>query len=528
MKFLLKSVLVGLAGIQGFTLAAQSRPTLVVGIMVDQLRTDYLEDLKELLSNGGFRRLMDQGIFIKDLDYGVNGGDAARSAAIIQTGTYPSDNGITGSNSYSQASKSLVPIFLDNAYIGNFTTETYSPAALRVTTLSDEIAVENRGAGRIHSISPDAALSIVLAGHAANSAFWINDETGRWSSTTYYQNPPASLQNRNYNSPLLSRLDTMRWVPLHKGVPYPFVSNADIKDGFKYTFSRADKDVFKLYKRSPYLNDDITQAASEYVADLNLGNSEDAIDVLNIAYTLAPFPGDNNGNYRYELEDAYLRLDRNLESLFNTLDRQVGRDNVYVYLVSTGYFEEPEEDASQYRLPGGNFSVKRALSLLNAFLSAKYGNAAYVENYANGNIYFSKNVIEGKNLEMPVMARESRDFLAKMSGVSAVYTLTDLLNPVTTRQEKQGRAIDARTAGDLIMEFSPGWDIIDDSKYPPETESYKTTVYPTPAFLMGPGITATIIETPVDATAIAPTVARALHIRSPNAATSPPLTTDKK
>ncbi|MCH5231069.1 MAG: alkaline phosphatase family protein [Muribaculaceae bacterium] len=523
MKRLLTTVMVGLAGIQGISLAAESRPKLVVGIVVDQLRTDYLENLREMFSSGGFKRLMESGVFLKDVDFNAVPGDAISASAIIQTGAYPRQNGITGSNVYDPATKSLRPIFKDDTFIGNFTSETYSPAALRVTTLSDELSVATNGSARIHSLSPEAGQAIILAGHTGNSAFWVNDESGRWSSTTYYSNPPASIQDKNYKSPLISRLDTMKWMPLRKDEPYPFVSSREIKDGFKYTFSRSDRDVFSLYKLSPYLNNDITRIAEEYLAELNLGKNPESTDMLNLAYTLAPYPLAGSDNYTYELQDAYLRLDRDLESLFNALDKYVGKDNVLVYLVSTGYFTEPGLDNSAYRLPGGSFSVKRALSLLNAYLAAKYGNGAYVDQYADGQIFLSRNLIEEKQLDLNRVAEESRDFLVRMSGVADAFTMSELMSPAIPELETYRLAIDPKTSGDILLVFNPGWKVTDDSRFPAIEKENKSSAYLFPGFLMGSDFKHRVVEETVEAVEIAPTIAGALRIRSPNSANAKPL-----
>ncbi|MCH5241445.1 MAG: alkaline phosphatase family protein [Muribaculaceae bacterium] len=526
MNRLLTTVVVGLAGIQGITLAAESRPKLVVGIMVDQLRTDYLENLRDMLSSGGFRRLMESGVYFKDVDFNVPGGDATSASAIVQTGSYPKFNGVTGKMVYDPSSKTLSPVYKDINYIGNFTDETYSPGALRVSTLTDEIAVENKGMGRIHSIAPDAAQAITLAGHVANSAFWVNDETGRWSSTTYYPNPPAALQNKNYNSPLVSRLDTMKWQPLRKGEPYIDIPDQEIKEGFKYTFSRSDRDVFSLYKQSPYVNSDVTQAATEYINDLNLGNGPEGIDVLNLGYTLAPYSATQGDNYEYPLQDAYLRLDKDLEKLFNILDKKVGRENVLIYVVSTGYFAEPPIDNSIYCLPSGSFSVKRSMSLLNAYLSAKYGNGAYVDQYSDRHVYLSKPVLEEKNLDLNEIAKESRDFLMKMSGVADAYTLSDLATPPSKHLDSERLAVDPKISGDIVMDFNPGWTVIDDSRYPPQPQINKSTSYDTPGFIMGPQFAPKVVEETVEAVSIAPTLAKSLRIRAPNSAESKSLKLD--
>lgn len=516
MKHLLTTIVVGLAGIQGLTLEAQSRPKLMVGIVVDQLRTDYLEDLKDMFGNGGFRRLMNNGVYFQDIDYVVPLQDVTAATAILQTGTYPRQNGITGGAVADHSTKIFKPIFTDQAYLGNFTNETYSPVALRVNTITDEVTLATSGKANIHSIAPDAGQAIVLAGHTGNSAFWLNDETGRWSSSTYYTGAPDILQNRNYSTPLISKIDTLKWVPLRASEPYPYVTKSRQNDGFRYSFSRSDKDVYSLYKQTPFINDDITEAAEQYVTTLNLGKDESGIDVLNIGYTLAPFSLISGTDYRYELEDAYLRLDKDLEQLFNTLDKYVGKDNVLVYLVSSGYFNEPATGTTIYRLPGGTFSVKRALSLLNAFLSAKYGNGAYVDMFANGQIFLSHSELEKKNLEVENVARESRDFLIKMSGVSEAYTPADLISPAVKEIEALRLSIDPKTVGDVILEFAPGWTVVDDSRFPTITLDNNTQAYRFPGFIMGPGISPKTESATVEAVKIAPVLAGEMHIRAPS------------
>ena len=520
MKRLFTTFMVGVAGMQVLTPEAAARPKLVVGIIVDQLRTDYLETLQDKFEPGGFRLLMDKGAYIKDLDFRIPDLDGANATAIIQTGTYPRQNGISGASVYSPSHKRIISVLNDPAYIGNFTSETYSPDAIRVTTLTDEIAMAANGSSTIHSISPNAEEAIILAGHAGNSAFWINDETGNWASTTYYKSLPSVLQNRNYNSALANRLDTMKWTPLKSVGFYPDVTFSQLKDGFKYTFSRSDRDVYDSYKHSPYVNSDITTAAAEYLSNLKLGRNDETTDVLNLVYTAAPYPEPKKGDGLYELEDTYLRLDRDLSRLFRELDKSVGLDNVLVYVASTGYFEEPERDMAKLRLPTGTFSVKRAMSLLNAYLAAKYGNGSYIDQYANGQLYLDKAGIELKNLEIKQVAEDTRDFLVRMSGVADAFTVTDLQSPAVAKLEGHRLANDPKNSGDVIIEFNPGWQVSDDTRFPAQSLPEKSTGYASPAFIMGFGIAPQIIEYPVDATAIAPTIAKNLRIRSPNGAVS--------
>ena len=160
---------------------------------------------------------------------------------------------------------------------------------------------------------------------------------------------------------------------------------------------------------------------------------------------------------------------------------------------------------------------------MNYFLAEKYGNGAFVDHYNNRQFYLDKNTLEEKHLDYDQVAKEGRDFLVKMSGVADAYTLSDLMDPSAMRIEPLRRALDPKTAGDIILEFNPGWNVVDDSKYPQETQPVKSTGYQSPAFISGEGIPAKVVNETVEAVAIAPTIAQTLRIRAPNSAKGKPL-----
>ena len=185
------------------------RPSLVVGIVVEGLSMDYLELLKPEFTDGGLRRLMDAGITISDLDYGT-GLDGAAATAVVFTGTSPSVNGIPSRTVYDPETRRVVSAVNDPATIGNFTDETLSPKALTASTLADELRIDAGGLGYVYAIAPNAPEAIIMGGHAGNSAFWINDVTGKWATTTYYKDLPTPPQTINHREPTDSRLDTLQ------------------------------------------------------------------------------------------------------------------------------------------------------------------------------------------------------------------------------------------------------------------------------------------------------------------------------
>lgn len=523
MNRLLTSVLCSLVGFTAVVSADPSRPKLVVGIVVDQLRTDYIDFLRDRFGKDGFNLLIGNGLYLKNIDFDVADIDLAGSTAILYTGNYAPASGIPSEKVYDPATKIPLPVLHDASTIGNFTNETYSPAALRLSTLSDELAIDGVGLGAVYSVAPDAMQAIIMAGHAGNSAFWINDQSGKWATTTYYKDVAPSIAQRNYKTPLYERMDTMVWTPSAPLETYNGVPAQKKYFPFRHTFPKKSADRYELFKSSALVNTEVTDVAIDYIRNLRLGQRGDEIDMLNVGYTAAPYKNTADGDMRLELQDTYLRLDVQIGRLLDAVKQYVGFDNALIFLSSTGYYDDSAADDAKYRIPTGNFSMKRAVSLLNSFLSAKHGNDSYVDGSYRNMIYLDHAVLERHGLNTADVRRDARDFLVMMSGVADVKSLTDILGETTPELRAISRSIDPKTAGDLRLEFAPGWTVHDDVRLPLTQWQVRQGKPATPGFLMAPGIPAQTISTPVNATAIAPTVCSVMRIRSPNGAFSTPL-----
>jgi len=523
MNRILTSVLCGLVGFTTVTMADPTRPKLVVGIVVDQLRTDYIDFLKTRFGETGFNLLIKKGLYLKNVDFESKDLDLANSTAIIYTGNYAPASGISSEKVYDPSSKHPLPVLHDAQTLGNFTNETYSPAALRLSTISDELAIDGVGLGTIYSIAPDAMQSILMAGHAGSSAFWISDENGKWATTTYYKEVPQVISNRNYRHPLSERLDTMVWIPSTPLDDYNGVPAQKKYFPFRHSFPKKSADRYEKYKKSALVNTEITDVAIDYLKNLQLGQRGDVIDMLNIGYTAAPFCDTPDSDKRIELQDSYIRLDGQLQRLFVAVNEYVGLDNTLIFLASTGYYDDSAAEDPRYRIPTGSFSMKRAVSLLNAYLSAKHGNDQYVDGSFRNMIYLDRKTLERHDLDLGEVRRDSRDFLVKMSGVTDVKSLSDIVGETTPELRRLSRSIDPKTCGDLRLEFAPGWTVNDDVRLPLTKWEVREGNPATPCFLMGPGVPAGTITTPVNATAIAPTVCSVMRIRSPNGAFDTPL-----
>ena len=188
-----------IATVATMTLSAQpaGRPSLVVNIVVDGLSLDYINLLRDKFSDDGLLRIMRDGVTITDVNYGSIL-DPAAATAVIHTGAAPAINGVASATVYDRESRREISYFLDSSSIGNFTNETFSPKNLRVSTIGDELRIASQGLNHVYSISPDAAQAIVMAGHKGNSAFWLNNTTGKWATTTYYKDAPFVYRGLHY------------------------------------------------------------------------------------------------------------------------------------------------------------------------------------------------------------------------------------------------------------------------------------------------------------------------------------------
>ena len=519
---LITSILASMVAISAMSQTSGERPQLVIQIMVDQLRADYLDLLKSYLGENGFKRLAREGACFENVDFNINEVDLVSSTAMVVTGTYPRINGISGELVYNLQKKSAQKILIDPSKMGNFTNEYLSPKALKTSTVSDELKIHSDGLGYVYSIAPDAQQAIILAGHAGNGAFWINDVNGKWSTSTYYTDVPQAITHRNYKNALSSRIDTMSWSPMMDLAKYPDIPSHKKYYPFKYIFPASRTDRYANYKRTALVNEEVTSLALEFLQSLKMGTRGET-DMLNIAYTLSPY-SDNAGAGSVEIFDKYLRLDRQLGRLLDAIDSHIGLDKTLVVLASTGYFSENTPINEKFNIPTGVFSPSRAKSLLNLYLMAMYGNAQWVENYNNEYFYLNQKLIKEKGLSLKEVRNNASGFLRRMSGIDEAYSVDEIIDGTSKDYATKiyNGLIDSHV-GDVIIKVMPGWSIAEnEDSTTPRYKHIRTSAISAPAYILHPSVKAQRIVAPIDATLLAPTVSRLLRIRSPNAASGKP------
>lgn len=521
MRRFVASIVTILSAVQLVAQQLPDRPKLVVTITVDQLRSDLLHLFYEAFGETGFKKLMKEGTVCFDLDYDYPNVDESNSVATLFTGTTPYYHGVVSNELFSKH-RGSVPILYDKEYMGNFSPETVSPRALLVSTIGDELKVATDNLSDVYSIAPDYQQAILSAGHAANAAFWIDNTTGRWATSTYYKDAPSFFEQYNISFPLNTKIETTDWMPLNAPSFYKFLPFQSRDFGFKYSFPKSKPDNVKQYKNSGLVNEEITQFVSTLIKNSPVGK-RNYPDLINVTYYAGSFNQKSVTDNSLEVQDTYLRLDAQVGKLLSTIDQKVGLNNTLIVLASTGYFDADYYNPERMRIPGGEFFPKRCVSLLNMYLMAVYGQGQWVDGYHDNQIFLNRKLIEDKQIDLKTIQTKAAEFLVQMAGVQDVVAAHTLQHGTTSDMNRRMRnGYHRKLSGDLFVEIQPGWTIKHDSTNKKDQQTRNNAVM-APLFIYGANTVPQKIEYPVKATKIAPTICSFLRIRAPNACSETPL-----
>lgn len=501
-------------------------PKLVVGLTIDQLRLDYVEAFSSMYGDRGFKRLWKEGRVYRNAEYDFVNVDRSSAVAAIQTGAMPKVNGIVGNGWLDRSTLQVVNCVDDNRYMGNYTSESTSPFRLQVSTLSDELMIATQGVAEVYSIAPTREMAVLSAGHASKGAFWINDDTGKWSGTTYFENFPTWVSTYNDRQGLDFRIGELVWGPYLPVTSYKYLTTETKQVTFKHKFDDERRNKYRKFKTSPYANDEVNRLVNACLNATSIGK-DFVPDLLNLSYYAGNYDHKPAAEYPLEMQDTYVRLDAALAELLDIIDRKVGLGSTLFFLTSTGYSDPEPIDPPQYRIPTGEFHVKRCAALLNMFLAAIYGEGQYVEAHHEQEIYLNHKLIEEKRLNLSEILDRSSEFLLQFSGVKDVYSSQRLmLGSWTPELDKVKNRYHSTCSGDIWIEVLPGWTIVRDHSL--DTKVVRNVYSSAPLVFMGWDVRPEIIHTPVKIGHIAPTLTHFMRIRAPNASSLPPLSDIRK
>lgn len=515
-----------LLALLGFTTDAQAQeqtrtvPRLVINITIDQLRSDYLEAFAPLYSEGGLKRLLNGGTVFVNSSYPFAPVDRASAIAALSTGTTPYYNSMVGNQWLNRETLRPVGCVDDSRYAGLLTHEMTSPDGLLTSTLGDELKVTTGGKSLVYAIAPYREAAVLSAGHAADAALWIDNVYGDWCTSTYYTKLiPSWLKVYNDKNAPAQKIANTQWEPLYDvtGTYNYFLYTGDNKP-FRHQFKGDYR--FNSYKESALVNADVTELAVHCIASTGMG--QDMVpDLLSLTYYAGTYGHQRVTDCQMELQDTYMRLDRELQRLMAYIDLNFSANDVLYVVTSTGYSDVEPADYTAFRIPTGTLNMTRTAHLLNMYLGGIWGQDAYVEATYKSHIFLNHKLLEKKKISLNEATSRSQELVAMMQGVRNVYTSLQLLTAQNPQMEKIRNAFHPQRCGDLIIEAASGWTVLNEDTQ----QSYVSTASFTqfPIIIYGAGTQAERITTPVTTDRIAPTIARSIRIRAPNACSSEPL-----
>jgi hypothetical protein len=505
-----------------------ARPKLVVGIVVDQMRWDYLYRYYDRYTEGGFRRLLREGFSFDNTMINYIPSFTAVGHSTIFTGSVPSIDGIAGNTWYDFRSEKSVYCTYDSTVQGvGAVSEAgkMSPHNLLVTTITDELRLATNFQSKVVGISLKDRASILPAGHDPTAAFWLDDASGKFISSSYYMKELPGWVNNFNNLQLVEKLLAGGWntlLPLDQytqssadNVPWEGILPGATQPVFPYDVQKAYQLNHSTFRSTPFGNTLTLQFSEAAVNGYQLGQGT-STDFLTINCASTDYIGHLTGVNSVETEDVYLRLDRDLASFLTFLDDHIGSGNYLVFLTADHGAAHAEGFMKDHKLPAGIISGVD-LNNLEKDLDKRFGTTHILLGIDNFQVSFNRNRIDSLKLDMENIKEEAMGYLEHIGGIQYVVDQDKIAEASVPQplKEMMINGYNRDRSGSILLVPLPGW--LPDESVKGTTHGawnpYDTHI---PLIFMGWKIHHGSTFRAVNMTDIAPTLAALLHIQIPN------------
>jgi predicted AlkP superfamily pyrophosphatase or phosphodiesterase len=517
------------------------KPSLVIGIVVEQLKYDQLEKFRDRLGENGIKRLINEGTYFKNASFEYMLTQSAPGHATISTGAEPSYHGITSDNWYLPLRNELIYCSKDvdvDPVGGSYESGLHSPVNLQASTFSDELEMATNKKAKVFGVGLKENSAIFSAGHAADAAYWFDNISGTWMSSSYYLDSlpvwvndfnamrfSDSYLNGTWNliRPVTNYADCLsdsnNFEAGFNGINYfPY----DLKK-MRSKGTANSKNDFSLLRETPFGNSLTTSFAIRLIEKEKLGK-DNVTDYLSICYSSTDNIGHRFGPSSVEMGDAILRLDDEIKNLLTYLNDSIGKRNVLIYFTSAHGVSEIPTVLEKNRIPSGYFKQNQALQLLRSYLNAVYGEGDWVKGYSERQIFLNRTLIEDARLPLEEVQKKVARFLVQFSGVAAAYPYSAFeANDFGNGNLKRIiNSFNPQRSGDVIVTLNPGWvekdsDFVTNHNSPYEYDSH------VPLIWYGWTINRATVTRKVNMTDIASTLSSLCKVPSPNACTGEPM-----
>lgn len=520
-------------------IAAQTqaqKPKLIVGIVVDQMRNDYIYRYWDRYGNGGFKRLVNEGYYFKNAHYNYIPTYTGPGHCSIYTGATPRVHGIIGNDWYLRGSSKFMYCAEDSAVktIGSESKAgLMSPKNQLSSTIGDELKMSTQQKAKVYGIALKDRSAIFPAGHAANAAFWFDDKSGSFISSSWYlQELPAWIQNFNAKKLPKTYLEK-GWNTLY---PIATYSNSIADDNayeaapkkekpvFPYDYnSFVEKNSWGIIKATPMGNTITKDLAIACLKEEQMGK-DDVCDLLCISFSSTDYVGHAYGLRAVETEDIYLRLDKDLEEILAVLDMEIGKNNYTVFLTADHGAADVPRQLMDNKIPAGYIREKSLVKEIRNFLKTNYGDTLLYSSISNEQVFLNEDLIAKMKLNKNDIESAIAKHLVKLPGIAEAYTSSTFINGSFGPRDYRNLLLNGynhKLSGNVVYIYQPAW-LEHEEKGTTHGAGYNYDTH-IPVIFFGNGVKKGQSRNYVTITQIAPTISELLKINQPNSTTSDPL-----
>jgi predicted AlkP superfamily pyrophosphatase or phosphodiesterase len=510
---------------------SQLRPKLVVGIVIDQMRYDYLYRYYDLYSENGFKRLMSLGMNFTYAHYNYIPTYTGPGHASIYTGTTPYYHGIISNDWYDKYLKKTVYCTSDSTCqtVGaDNASGQMSPQRLLASTIGDELRMSNNGLSRVFAVSIKDRAAILPGGHMANAAYWYDGKSGRFVTSTYYtKSLPPWISNFNSNQ-LPSRLMASGWnlsLPESsylRSMPDNGAGETDVfKEGetnFPHSFEKVPlSSRLDLLRTTPFGNDLLAEFVMDLIKNEKPGQGP-YTDLLAVSFSSTDYVGHAYGPNSVEIMDTYLRLDKQIARILDALDNTVGKGNYLLFLTSDHAVKPNGAYLQENHLPNGSLDDKVVTDSLRSYCLRHYGYDNLIETVNDNQVYFNHQLIESKKTDLHELNTSLISYLRttfpQMNTISSKEDFNSKM-PTRTMTTFALNGFNPSRSGDLLFDMAIGYLT---GSYHEGTSHGAAFDYDThvPLIFYGWKVKPGESNAEVYVEDIAPTITNLIHVQEPN------------
>jgi hypothetical protein len=507
-----------------------NRPKLVVGIVIDQMRWDYLYRFNDrYAADGGFKRLLNQGFSCENTMIPYVPTITACGHTCIYTGSVPAIHGIVG-NGWFDPQKMRSVYCTEDSLVSTVGAEAglpgaMSPRNMQVTTICDELNLATNFKSKVIGIAIKDRGGILPAGHSANAAYWYDSRNGKWITSTYYMKElPKWVQDFNAQK-LVDKYYGMGWNTLYPINTY-VQSTADEKSyegvpfgaeqkGFPYDLKKFATTNYGAIASTPYGNTLTIEMAKAALTNEQLG-ADNVTDFLAVSFSSPDYIGHSFGPNSVEQEDDYLRLDKDLGSFFKFLDEKVGKGQYLVFLSADHAVAHVPGFMKVHKLPGGLAPSGSWMQDLSKILNEQFGSTRLIIGNYNHQLYLNHPLIDSLKLDEAAIRKTIVKHLSRQPEVSRVFELDKLMEvPLPVRlRDMVANGYNQHLSGDIEVMLQSGYmEGIATGTTHSAWQPYDAHI---PLLFYGWHITPGKTNRETYMTDIAPTLAALLHIQMPS------------